>query len=169
MGANMNDPAYTLDEIEALLQRNARQPIRLLVTGGRDFSDRQFMVDHLDRIHAAGPVVELIHGAARGADTMAARWAAAMRIKLNPFPAQWERTDVPGARIRYNRLGAYNANAGSERNARMLDQSCPTHAVVFPGGYGTEDMVQRIAVARHYGRALELIDLRFLPRTRTAA
>lgn len=45
---------------------------RVLVCGGRDYDDRDSLVTVLDAAHYANPIECLIHGAARGADTLAA-------------------------------------------------------------------------------------------------
>src|SRR5437879_5207871 len=44
--------------------------MRMLVTGGRDFSDREFLFDALDRLHAAHGFTVLIHGDENGADRL---------------------------------------------------------------------------------------------------
>lgn len=48
---------------------------RVLVCGGRDYADAKSLGMVLDAAHSANPIVCLIHGAARGADTLAADWA----------------------------------------------------------------------------------------------
>ena len=50
-------------------------PLRVLVCGGREFRNRSFLFDVLDKFHAATPFDLLIHGGARGADRLAGDWA----------------------------------------------------------------------------------------------
>ena len=45
---------------------------RVLVCGGRDYHDAKHVWDVLDLVHAKRGVAVLIHGAARGADCIAA-------------------------------------------------------------------------------------------------
>ena len=97
-------------------------PFRLLVTGGRDFTDRI-----LDQILAKHPDVEIWQGGARGADRMAYEWSVANARPERTFPANWK-ADGPGA--------------GPIRNQRMIDAG-PDAVVAFPGGKGTADCVAR--------------------------
>lgn len=106
---------------------------RVLVCGGRDYSNREQMFAILDHAHAANPISTLIHGAARGADNLAAEWAVARGIPQQAFPARWE---------------TEGKAAGPKRNRRMLAEGCPDIVVAFAGGRGTEDMKR---VARNAG------------------
>lgn len=45
--------------------------MRVLVTGGRDYSDRATVFRELDTLHAETTITVLIHGAASGADAWA--------------------------------------------------------------------------------------------------
>ena len=104
----------------------------LLVCGGRDYADRDHVFATLDRVHAKRPVGLVIHGKARGADTLAGEWADARGIEVWAFPAMWAQ-DGKGA--------------GPIRNKRMLDLGQPGGVVAFPGGAGTADMVRRAEAA----------------------
>jgi hypothetical protein len=106
--------------------------IRLLVCGGRDFTDRDRVFVALDRIVAFHPVALLIQGGARGADKLAGEWAARQGIPVEEFPAQWD---------------LYGRAAGPIRNAQMLRESHPDVVVAFPGKGGTADMVKRATAA----------------------
>lgn len=101
---------------------------RLLVCGGRDYADRSHVWATLDRVHRKRPLGLVIHGASRGADTLAARWAEGASVETADFPADWER---------------HGKAAGPIRNQRMLDEGKPDAVVAFPGGTGTADMVAR--------------------------
>lgn len=107
--------------------------MRVLVFGGRAFRARHLLFATLDRVHGARwPVDMLIHGAAPGADSLAARWARLRGIRPDPYPADWAR---------------YGNAAGAIRNAQMLREGKPEAAVSFPGGRGTSDMMQRCLAA----------------------
>jgi hypothetical protein len=104
-------------------------PRRVLVTGGRDYADRAYVYATLDRIHKKeGGIAVLIHGKARGADTLAEDWADDRVVPVNPYPADWYK-DGP--------------SAGPVRNTRMLKESQPDLVVAFPGGKGTADMTKK--------------------------
>jgi hypothetical protein len=59
----------------------------VLVCGGRDYDDRGRLYNVLDRLnYLYRGFLCVIHGAARGADTLAAEWAEASGIPTLPFP-----------------------------------------------------------------------------------
>lgn len=106
--------------------------MRLLACGGRNFTDRDFVFEVLDRIHAKRPIVLVIEGGARGADRMARMWAISRGIQYVTESAQWE---------------LYGKSAGHIRNQAMLDLWNPDGVVAFPGGRGTADMVSKAKAA----------------------
>jgi hypothetical protein len=107
--------------------------IRLLVTGGRDFTDRALLDRTLDGIHRKHAIEVLIHGACHlgGADTLADEWAADRGVPVEPFPVVADDGPWP--------------DAGPRRNHRMLVNGRPTHCVAFPTpkSKGTWDMVKK--------------------------
>jgi hypothetical protein len=108
--------------------------MRVLVCGGRDYTDRDHIWNTLCEIDAKrGPITCIIHGAATGADSEAMIWAQTMAqgghaIKHAPFVADWR---------------ADGKAAGPIRNQRMLEAGKPDLVVAFPGAKGTSDMVRR--------------------------
>lgn len=126
MSRAMTDPADVV-----------REPFRLLVCGGRDFRDERMLFEALDRVHAKRQITPLIHGAARGADTLAGEWAKARGVEVLPFPVlDWRRTN-----------GSLDKSAGPRRNRRMFAEGKPDGAVAFAPGpkgddSGTADMAR---------------------------
>lgn len=107
-----------------------------LICGGRNFDDRaMFDAVMSDLLNLYGCPSRIIHGAARGADSLAAAWADRMAIDCQPFPADWR---------------AHGKKAGPIRNQQMLDEGKPHAVVAFPGGRGTADMVRRANAAKVY-------------------
>lgn len=103
---------------------------RVLVCGGRDYSDTDAMRKALDEELREGDVV--VHGAARGADLMAAHIAHSMEgVKVEAHPADW---------------GKHGPSAGPIRNQEMLDSRVDL-VLAFAGGRGTADMVRRASRA----------------------
>lgn len=99
-----------------------------LVCGGRDFTDRDMLRNvMLDLMSIRGCPARILHGAARGADTLAGEWAERMAIEVVAVPADWK---------------THSRSAGPIRNQTMLDMR-PDFVVAFPGGRGTADMVRR--------------------------
>lgn len=101
--------------------------MRVLVCGGRDYADMDRMDTALNALHAETPISLLIHGAARGADSMAADWAEYEGIPTKAFPADWEK---------------HGRSAGHIRNKQMRDVGRPEVVVAFPGGKGTASMIE---------------------------
>jgi hypothetical protein len=113
--------------------RYVRGMTRVLVCGGRDYGDRTALYAALDRLHAERRFAVLIAGGARGADTLAAKWAHERGIPTEIYMADWK---------------GQGRAAGPIRNQRMLDEGTPNLVVAFPGGKGTAGMV---ALARKAG------------------
>jgi YspA, cpYpsA-related SLOG family len=113
--------------------------MRVLVTGGRDFSDRTLLFEALDRLHAAHGFTVLIHGDANGADRLSGEWATARGVSVEAHPADWKR---------------HGRAAGPIRNQKMLEEK-PELVVAFPGGKGTADMVSK---ARQAGLEVVMVE-----------
>lgn len=103
--------------------------MRVLVCGGRDYSDAERVHEVLNELR---PSV-VIHGAARGADTLAGLWAAESRVETKAYPADWD---------------AHGKAAGPIRNSLMLLDGKPDLVVAFPGARGTDDMISKARRAR---------------------
>ena len=123
---------------------------RVIVSGGRNFNDRDFIFKIItDLDQSIGPFSCIIHGAASGVDTEGMLWAQMMAdsgrpITHAPFVADWNNTSHPDAIIKYNKASKpYDALAGFRRNQRMLDDARPDALISFPGGKGTKDMLER--------------------------
>lgn len=101
---------------------------RLLVCGGRDFQDMDFLEWAMADVRpwcVLRPLV--IQGGAKGADALAKRYAAAMGWPCAELPALWDN---------------YGKRAGSLRNEWMLDLLMPDLVIALPGGKGTAHMVR---------------------------
>ena len=114
--------------------------MRVLVCGGRDFNDALTLGSWLGGIHKDHGITTIIHGGARGADTMAGEFAKWKGIPVEVFPADWN--------------GDGKA-AGPIRNSRMLKEGLPDLVVAFDGGRGTADM---IAKARKAGVRVQIAE-----------
>lgn len=98
--------------------------MNVLVCGGRNYDDQVSIYKALDIIHNRHPITKVIHGAAKGADGLAAQWAADRNVPTVAVPAQWDR---------------FGKSAGMLRNQQMLDLD-PDLIISFPGGRGTHNM-----------------------------
>lgn len=106
--------------------------MRLLVCGGRDYAEKDFLYGVLDG-WMFRPITVIIHGAARGADSLAGQWARDRGIEENAFPADWKK---------------HGKSAGPIRNQRMLVEGRPDMVCAFPGGRGTCHMKEMASKAK---------------------
>ena len=98
----------------------------VLVCGGRDYDDREFLDAYLDAENRLYNFSHVIHGGYDGADTLAHRWALRNGIQPVVCEANWK---------------LYGSKAGPIRNMRMAELK-PHWAYAFPGGPGTQGMIE---------------------------
>lgn len=127
---------------------------RIGVTGGRDYNDQVVVATAIASNALAGDII--VHGAARGADTLAHTAAPLFDCRPEPHRAQWEAPcrDACAPNHRRERNGRTCCPAaGNYRNQEMVDSGLDL-LLAFPGGDGTADMVKR---ARRAG--VEVIEI----------
>lgn len=110
----------------------------VLVCGGRDFDDADFIWTELMKLHLErGPFTKIIHGDCdagrnrKSADKIAGEWAIAHGIEVKSYPVSKETWLMIGKK------------AGPGRNQYMLNKENPRLTIAFPGGSGTADMVRK--------------------------
>lgn len=135
--------------------------MRVLVCGGRDYSDTHTMtiilvplflfgLNRSNQLREEAQMEDdvIIQGGATGADRMARDFAKANDIRCEQYDADWDNMDAKPCVPRKRKDGSiYNAAAGGIRNQRMLDEGKPDVVIAFPGGTGTADMVRRARAA----------------------
>jgi hypothetical protein len=87
---------------------------KVAFTGGLDFNDHRAVWDRLDQVHAKHPGMVLMHGGSpRGAELIAAKWAAQREVPQIAFQPDWtkqggavqtQRRDARGHADRRHRL-----------------------------------------------------------------
>jgi len=101
--------------------------MKILVTGGRDFKDREYVDKILNEFYVKNKKdFSLVLGGAPGVDAFAQDWACFMEVNHQVLYADWRR---------------YGKRAGFVRNKLMAEQN-PDLCVAFPGGIGTEMMIK---------------------------
>lgn len=111
---------------------------RVLVCGGRDFTDRNFLFKKLDDYFYSVrdsskddeygnwlPDATIIHGGARGVDLLADEYAVVNWCAVVVFDADWSQ---------------HGKSAGPIRNQKMLIEGRPDVVIAFRGGKGTSHM-----------------------------
>lgn len=103
--------------------------MRVLICGDRNWTASEPIATLLS---LCPPDTVVIHGAARGADTIAGRLAAEFGFAVEPYPADWNK---------------YGKAAGPVRNTLMLIKGKPDEVHAFHNDIdksrGTRDMVQQ--------------------------
>jgi hypothetical protein len=108
--------------------------LRVIICGGRDYDDRRTLFTTLDRIDLErGPFDVLIHGNARGADSIADAWAKSHKVPVLAVLPDWQR---------------HGKAAGPVRNRRMITDCAPNLVIAFPGGRGTANMINQARAAK---------------------
>ncbi len=117
--------------------------MRVIVTGGRDYQDKEVVWGTLDRIHREGyfqwqqtvpvgprNIVWIITGACPygGADLLAENWAKENEVNYIGYPAKFK-------------TGPRGKAEGPYRNAGMAEYAEASLVVAFPGGRGTANMI----------------------------
>lgn len=121
--------------------------MRLIVAGGRDFSDFNYGFQAMDKMLENTDLSEvvIICGKASGGDTCGEEWYKLHKLEgvdIEYFIPEWDDVDKPDAVVKTNRFGKpYNAKAGMDRNHAMGDTA--THLIAFWDGKsrGTKDMI----------------------------
>ena len=107
---------------------NQENPFRVIVAGGRDFSDYEYLRSSLDFLlqNVTGLIV-IVSGTAKGADKLGEQYAAEKGYAVLRFPADWDR---------FGKAAGYMRNEQMAKNADAL--------VAFWDGTskGTKNMIQ---------------------------
>lgn len=113
--------------------------MRVLVCGSRHFND----YETLQRVCSEYEISLLIHGNARGADTLAGTFASRHGIPVAVFPAQWTE---------------FGKRVGPIRNNQMLVEGRPEFVIAFrgPNSRGTQNMIDQATKA---GVPVRIIDI----------
>lgn len=113
--------------------------MRAIVCGGRDLTNREYVFSTLDTLRKTMGLTHVIEGGQRrkdratgnfdgGADYWAMKWAQRRGLTWDTVAADWK---------------ALGKAAGPLRNGKMLSEYLPECVVAFPGGRGTQDMIDR--------------------------
>ena len=106
--------------------------LRVLVCGGRDYTDRDRVYRELDAVRRRRNDITVLEGGAFGADYYARGWCMSGGALCETYEADWQ---------------AHGRAAGPIRNQEMLDEGKPDLVIAFPGGRGTADMIRRARAA----------------------
>ena len=92
-----------------------------------------------------GKKIQVVSGEAEGPDKHGEMFAEKAGLKLHKYPAKWSDLKAPGAVVRHNSRGPYNAVAGHTRNQKMADVADAALVVIRDeSSRGSMDMVHRM-------------------------
>lgn len=100
--------------------------MKLIIAGGRNFSNYDLLCEEVSKLIAGAPEVEIVSGGAKGADMFGEHYAIDNNLTVKRFPADWDR---------------YGKAAGFKRNAEMAQYA--DHCICFWDGRskGTGHMI----------------------------
>ncbi len=104
--------------------------MRTIIAGSRSITNYDLVENYIETAPWRPAVV--ISGDAAGVDTLAARWAEAKGIKVEHYPAEWDR---------------YGRRAGFIRNSRMADVA-EALLLIWDGKSPGSAMMKKIAAAK---------------------
>lgn len=113
--------------------------MRVLVCGSRHFNDYNLLSEVLNK----HDITCIIEGGARGADTLARKWADEKDLECETYMAEWD---------------TYGKAAGPIRNQHMLDWGEPALIIAFlaPDSRGTKHM---ISIAQKAGIPVKIVEI----------
>jgi len=97
--------------------------MRIIVTGGRDYCDFEVVMNELNALLPS--LGTIVHGGARGADSLAEEWCQAAGVVSEVHPADWQVHGRPAGMIRNREMAKLGADL----------------CLAFPGGKGTLGMI----------------------------
>ncbi|HJD97576.1 SLOG family protein [Mailhella massiliensis] len=112
--------------------------MKLAVVGSRSFQDYAWLEHCLLRTFRVEEIDAVVSGGARGADSLAARFAASHQLTLIIVPADWKR---------------YGRRAGPIRNTEIVAQADALAAFWDGSSRGTQDTITK---ARNAGLRVEV-------------
>jgi hypothetical protein len=100
--------------------------MKVIIAGGRDFSDYEKLKNYCDEILSNKSDVEIVSGVAKGADLLGEKYAEENNYSLKQFPADWK-------------LGR---GAGHIRNTQMANYADTLIAFWDGKSKGTKHMIE---------------------------
>ncbi len=105
--------------------------MKLAIVGSRNFTDYKRFSQIIGKIK--GQITLIVSGGARGADTLAERYAKEKAIPYLIFPANWDK---------------YGKQAGPLRNQDIVDNADTMVAFLAPESRGTKDSIKKAQAKR---------------------
>lgn len=118
--------------------------MKVIIAGSRDFDDYEKLCNYCDYLLQDKNDIEIVSGAAPGADKLGEKYAEERGYPIKPFPAAWN--DIkgkPAHEIGINKAGReYWKVAGFVRNVEMANYADALIAFWLNMSKGTQHMIQ---------------------------
>ena len=126
--------------MEKLVHDEAKAKFKVIIAGGRDFNNYEFLKEKMDIFLKEKENIEIVSGTANGADSLGERYAGERGYFLKRFPANWS---------------LYGKRAGYIRNSEMADYA--DVCVVFWDGKsrGSKHMID---ISEEKGMPLRIVN-----------
>lgn len=103
----------------------------LAIVGSRSFTNYLLLKETIDRFYPSpGDITEIVSGGAKGADSLAERYAHENNIKMIRLPPKWR-----------DARGKYNPRAGLDRNKDIVSKAAHVIAFWSNNSKGTLDSI----------------------------
>jgi hypothetical protein len=80
--------------------------IKVIIAGGRDFTNEELLKEHCDSI-LIGPDFEIVSGTARGADRLGEFYAMERNLPIRRFQPDWDKFGKRAGYLRNEEMAAY--------------------------------------------------------------
>jgi len=113
--------------------------MKVIIAGSRSITDFETVKKAIEACPFS--VTEVVSGGAKGVDKLGEWYADGENIPIKVFKPSWSNLEAPGAIVKTNWHGKYNARAGIDRNEQMGDYADALIAVWDGHSRGTKHMI----------------------------
>jgi len=113
--------------------------MKVIIAGSRSIVDLETVKKAIEC--CPFPITEVVSGGAKGVDLLGEKYAEGEKIPVKVFKPLWKDIEAPGAIVKSNAYGKYNAKAGIDRNEQMGDYADGLIAVWDGYSKGTKHMM----------------------------
>lgn len=113
--------------------------MKIIIAGSRSITDFETIKKAIECCPFS--ISEVVSGGAKGVDLLGEKYAGEEKIPIKVFKPSWSNLEAPGAIVKTNKYGKYNAKAGIDRNEQMGDYADALIAVWDGESKGTRHMI----------------------------
>lgn len=120
---------------------------KTLIVGSREITDYELVEKAIKE--SGFKISEIISGGAKGADTLAEKYAKQNKIKIKVFKPDWDNIEAEGAKVKERinpwtkEVEKYNCMAGFQRNSEMVNYGEQCIALQVEDTSGTQDTIKK--------------------------